>query len=186
MGDVIIGGARINAATPLAVTLGGSGSAGENHLGAVGANASKVTVTPTLTVHATYVANDYVGTSGVPMTFAAVARVNGGSFVPSKVLVIDNALQSIAGELWLFDSAVTPPADSAAWTISDADAAHVIDVIPVATYYASAANSVGVGGSTRLCKAASGTTSIYGCFVTRGAPAYADGDLTFILVAAQD
>jgi hypothetical protein len=152
----------------------------------VGAGATQATVTPTLTVHATYVAGDYVGTSGVPMTFAGVARVNGGTFVPSSLIVIDRAAQSVPGELWLFDAAVTPPADSAAWSISDADAAHCIAVIPASNYYASALNSVGFGGSTRLCKAAAGTTSVFGCWVTRGAPAYADQDLTFVLLSQVD
>jgi hypothetical protein len=106
----------------------------------------------------------------------------------SKVLLIDKGANINAGELWLFDTAITPPADSAAWSISDADAAHVIDIIPISTFYSSALNSVGVGGSTRLCKAASADSAIYGCYVIRAAPTadYADGDLTFVLVSACD
>lgn len=156
---------------------------------AKGGGVKHITVTPTLTVHANYAANDYVGTSGAPMTFSNAARVAGGSGLVLGCVVVDGAAQSIAGELWLFDATVTPPADSAAWSISDADAKKCIGVIPTGTYYASALNSVapsdpaGEGPIRFNCAAAS--QDIYGCFVTRGAPTYADGDLTFRLAVMQ-
>ena len=154
---------------------------------AMGGYSTEIDVTPTLTIHATYIANDYVGTSGTAMTFAGCARANGGTGYIQSAIVIDSALQSVTGELWLFDTAPTPPADSAAWSISDADAAHCIGVIPFSIYYASALNSVSpyIGNPVGF-KCAAGATALYGCFVTRGAPAYADGDLTFRLVIVQD
>jgi hypothetical protein len=158
-------------------------AAGENHMGEVGGRTTTITVTPELTVHATYAANDYVGRSGVPLVFDGAVRVAGGTGIIQSAELIDAALQSVACELWLFDTTFTPPADSAAWTITDAEARTLIGVIPFSTYYASAANSVAVAGGMGIAfKAATGKTSIYGALVTRGAPAYtAVNDVTLRL-----
>ena len=161
--------------------------AGEYHIGAVGGNTTTITVTPTLTVHATYAANDYVGESGTAMAFANAARVNTGSGVILGAVLVDYALQSVACELWLFDASVTPPNDSAAWTISDADALKCIGVILFSVYYASALNSVSPGQfpNGNIPFKSTGT-SLWGALVTRGAPAYASGDVSVRLVIAQD
>ena len=147
-----------------------------------------IDVTPVLTVHATYVANDFVGTTNTAMTFANCARVNGGTGTVIGVVLVDFALQSIAGELWLFDTAPAGlPADSAPFTITDADAARCIGVIPFSTYFASVLNSVSpVGNLTFAFQCLPASRSLYGAFVTRGAPAYASGDLTFRLRVLQD
>lgn len=159
----------------------------EAHLGQVGGHSAVVEKTPVLTVHATYVANDYVGTSGAPMTFANCARINGGTGVISRAMLIDSEAQQVAGELWLFDSTVTPPADSASWSISDADAKKCIGVIPINTFYASALNTVGIGDNFPIVfKCAANSKDLFGCFVTRGAPAYVDGGLTIKLRILQD
>ena len=160
----------------------------DNIIGKVGGNSTSVTVTPVLTVAATYVTGDYVGTSISPMTFSNCARVAGGTGYVTSCMLIDYAKQSIAGELWLFDGLVTPPNDSAAWTLSDADMAKCIGVIPFSTYYASALNSVSFGTPPLAIgfKCGSAVKELYGCFVTRGAPAYASGDLTFRLSILQD
>lgn len=176
--------------TPAAAGTGAAGAAlaaGENHIGQVGGNLAVVTVTPTLTVHASYAANDFVGTSATAMVFDGAARVANGSGVIQSAELIDGALQSVAAELWLFDSAITPPNDSAAWTMSDADAKKLIGIIPFSTYYASALNSASPVNNIGLAfKAIGSDTKIYGCLVTRGAPAYADGDLTVRLTILQD
>ena len=149
-----------------------------------------VSVTPTLTVHATYVANDYVGESGVPMTFASVVDKVGGSGKVISALIVDYAVQHIVGELWLFDTTFAPPADSAAWTVSDAIAETCIGVInfPAASYYASAANEVcrGTPAAPLAFQCGSASKDLYGAFVTRGTPAYASGDITFRLYVQQD
>ena len=160
----------------------------ESYIGFTGGKSTVVSVVPVLTVHATYVTGDYVGTSAAPMTFANAARVAGGTGIVTSCMLIDYALQSVAGELWLFDTSVTAPTDSAAWTLSDADMANCIGIIPFSTYYASAANSVSFGISTIpiVFKCGSALRELYGCFVTRGAPAYASRDLTFRLSVMQD
>jgi hypothetical protein len=162
--------------------------AGESHIDAVGVNRVIVNATPVLSVHATYVTGDYVGQSAVPITFNSCARVSGGTGTITSAILIDYALQSITGELWLFDTIVTPPGDSAAWTLSDAHAATCLGVIPFSTYYASALNSVssGVPASPIAFKCGVAVRELYGCFVTRGSPTYASGDLTFRLNISQD
>jgi hypothetical protein len=187
MSDKIIDGNVISAADPLDVKLNGAMGAGESHIGAVGGNTTAIDVVPTLTVHATYVSGDFVGTSSTAMEFPNAARVSTGTGVVQSATLVDYAAQSIAAELWLFDTAVTPPTDSAAWSISDADAARCIGVIAFQNYFASALNSIsnGVIPNGGLGFKSSGT-SLWGCLVTRGAPAYASGDLTVRLIIIQD
>ena len=162
-------------------------AAGETHIGQVGGEGITITLTPTLTVAGAYVANDFVGTSATALIFAGAARVAGGSGVIKSALIVDGDLQSIGCELWLFDTNVTPPADNAAWTISDADAATCIGVIPFSTYYASALNSVSNGivpnGGIEFSAVA---TTIWGCLVTRGTPTYTSGKLSVRLNIMQD
>jgi len=172
----------------IALWLGGL-KAGEAHIGEVGGKAIAITVTPTLTVGATYVANDFVGTNNTAMTFAGAARIAAGSGTVIGATLIDYVVASAAAELWLFSAA---PAglglDSAAFTITDADSLLCIGVIPFSTYYASALNSVSSGSipnSNLPFKLASGT-SLFGALVTRGAPAYTNGLVSVRVVIAQD
>lgn len=161
--------------------------AGENHIGSIGGKQATISVTPTLTVAATYVSGDYVGESAVPITFDNVARVVNGSGVIQSAQLIDKALASIPAELFLFDTAITPPADSAAWTLSDADMAHCIGVIPFSAYFASALNSVSPVNNLGIAfKCVGNDDKIYGALVTRGAPAYANGDVVIKLQVLQD
>jgi len=161
--------------------------ASEEHIGQVGGEGITITVSPVLTVAGAYIAGDFVGTSATALIFANAARVAGGSGVIKSAMLIDAALQSIACELWLFDTNVAPPADNAAWTISDAHAATCIGVIPFSTYYASALNSVSNGvvpnGGIGFSAVA---TTIWGALVTRGAPTYATLNLTVRLNIMQD
>lgn len=152
------------------------------------ANQKTVLVTPTLTVHATYASGDFVGTSGAPMTFAGAGRVPGGTGSIVSAVLLDAVAASVAAELWLFNTLVTPPADSAAWSVSDADMATLVAVIPFATYYASALNSVcPVNNIWKAYQCAAGDSNLYGCIVTRGAPAYiATGDVKIALNIALD
>ena len=159
--------------------------ASEEHIGQVGGEGITITVSPVLTVAGAYIAGDFVGTSATALIFANAARVAGGSGVIESAVLIDYALQSVACELWLFDTNVAPPADNAAWTISDAHAATCIGVIPFSTYYASALNSVSTAEGLNIAFSAVATT-IWGCLVTRGAPTYASLDLTVRLAIMQD
>lgn len=172
MSSKYVGGAWVSSSDPLDVAVSGSG------------NSADVTATPVLTISNTYATNDYVGTSNTPITFANAARAVGGHGFVENAVLISGDVQTVAGELWLFDTAPAGlPADSAAFTISDADAAHCIGVIPFSTFYASALNSVSVGvpAAHLFFKCASDSTSLYGAFVTRGSPSYTSLLLTFRL-----
>ena len=203
-GDIEIGAVELKDATTdtraivtatgdLQITLGGEAVAidqttpGTTDRVTAGGAVETITVTPTLTVAGAYVANDFVGTSATGITFAGAARVANGSGVIESAVLVDYALQSAVCELWLFD--VTPaglPADNAAFTITDAAALTCIGVISFDTYYASALNSVAPATGLQIAFTAVGGTSIFGALVTRGAPTYACGDVSFRLQIMQD
>ena len=164
-------------------------TAGEAHIGEIGGKAVAIVVTPTLTVGATYVANDFVGTNNTAMTFAGAARIAAGGGAVVGATLIDYALASVAAELWLFSAA---PAglglDSAAFTITDADALTCIGVIPFASYYTSALNSISNGSipNGNLPFKLPAGTSLFGALVTRGAPAYTNGLVSVRICVSQD
>ena len=175
-------------------TISGALPAGTNSIGSVTAVPYRSltvqpTVTPVLTVAATYVTGDYVGTSSACMTFNSCSAIAGSGGYILGAELIDAAKQSIAAELWLFDGIPTVPADSAPFDISDSDAAKLVCIIPFSTYYASVSNSISMGapaaGNARfVCGAA--VRELYGALVTRGAPAYTNGCLTVRLSILQD
>jgi len=156
--------------------------------GLVGGFSAVPPVTLSLTTGSSYVTGDYVGVSGVPMEFVNVARNAGGTFYLPGATLFDYAKQGISGELWLFDQTITPPADSAAWTLSAADMSHLIAIIPFSTYYTSGVSSISQGHPDYVgpYKCSAGGTSVFGCYVTRGSPAYATGNIAIKLGSAQD
>jgi len=153
----------------------------------VGGVQDTISNTPTLSVPGAYAAGDYVGTSAVAMILSGMARSNNGSGIILSARLIDKAAQSAPAELWIFDSAITPPTDNAAWSISDADAAKLVGVIPFSSYYASALNSVSVANNIgQAFKTIGNDTKLYACLVTRGTPTYADGDVIIELEVLQN
>lgn len=165
----------------------GSGTSVQ-YLGAVGGIAVPIIVTPVLTVHATYVAGDYVGTDHTAMTFAGAGRIPGGCGYITGVGLVDDVVASVAGELWLFSEAPTGlPDDSAAFTVSDADMTKWIGTVPFNTYYPSALNSCSMGEIKIpiFYKCAAASTSIFGAFVTRGAPGYVADNIHFRMSCEQ-
>ena len=148
-------------------------------------------VTLTLSVGGAQGANDFVGVSSTPMTFAGCAAENGGSGKVTACLFVDGDLQGIVAELWLFDQLPAGfPLDNAAWTVTDATAKYCIGVIPLpaASYYASALNSVclGVPAAPLAFKCTANSTALYGAFVTRGTPTYTTAVPFFRLYITQD
>lgn len=152
------------------------------------------TATPVLSVGGTFSTGDYVGTSGTAIVFAgcgkpiSASQGGGGGYILSATL-IDAAVQSVAAELWLFNTAVTPPTDNAAWGISDADAKSLVAIVPFSTYYAAgtfSSSSIGSLSAPVRYECAAADTALYGCLVTRGAPVYPTGSLTVKLNILQD
>jgi len=133
-----------------------------------------VTFTPT--IDATAVATGDVVTDGIA-TFAGMHVNSGGSGRITKIVITDSAVQSIAGELWLFTTAVTPAAANAAHSISDAHALDCIGVIPIAIadFKASALNSVAtisVAANNLPFAYQCVDTTLYGIYVIRGTATY--------------
>lgn len=152
----------------------------------VGGLTKNIDVTPNLSVGGSYVTGDFVGTSGVPMEFALAGRENGSTGWVLGALLENNVAESIAMELWLFDATVTPPADSAAWTISDADAKKCIGVLKFAAadWCLSALNGVVRTAPAAIPFTCAPTSqSLYGCLVARGT---LTGAVTVRLNIAQD
>ena len=134
--------------------------------------------TPTVTAGA-YAANDAVG--GL-LTFANAVRNSGGGGVVKDMIILDDAGQDAALELWLFSETFTAIADNAAFDISQADLRNLVAIVSTAdgAYYASGTESAArVEASQRYDLAG---TSLFGQLVTRGTPTYtATDDISVIL-----
>lgn len=131
-----------------------------------------VSASPTVDT-AIYAAGDLIGGK---LTFANAARVASGNGEIFSVLLADQAKQSIAIDLILFDSDPTGTTftDQAALDIADADLTKIICVVPITTYAALNDNSIGFA-SVRFPFALASGTSLYGCLVSRGTPTFAAG-----------
>jgi hypothetical protein len=133
-----------------------------------------ITVSVTLTVGATYVTGDFVGTSATPITFANAVRTSGGSATLRSVTISDPAASTAAAlELWLFNATVTPPNDSAAWNLADPSGLLCVGVVSIPTtaqFLSSATGVMHVGGLGLQYHCAA--TSLFGALVTRGSPTY--------------
>jgi hypothetical protein len=164
------------------------GNKGYSALGSFGTDTVVPTGNPVLTVAGAYSPNDYVGTSGAATELTGCAAQNGGTGWIVSSILHDGDLQSALMELWIFNAAPTPPTDNAAWSISDADNAKVVAVIPFNSYYASALNSCAPGApiAARAFKCAAGSTSLWACLVTRGSPTFTSLLLAYDVVIIQD
>jgi hypothetical protein len=122
----------------------------------------------------TYTSGDVVG------TIQALTDVvpGAGGFSIESAMVVDSSARSDSLELWIFTSAISAAADNVAHSISDADAAKCVGIIPITTYYASALNTVGILRSVGLRIGAG--NDIWVLAVVRAAAVYTNG-LTVLL-----
>jgi len=157
--------------------------AGENHMGQVGGEGLRISQTPTVTAGA-YSANDAVG--GL-LTFANAARVSAGSGIIKDVILIDDAGQDVALELWLFNQTFTNMSDNAAWAPSEADLRNLVAIISSGDGAWRAAGTPSVN-NIEVARAYNLTgTSLFGQLVTRGTPTFAaTDDVTVIVQVMQD
>jgi len=141
---------------------------------------------PTVTAGA-YSANDAVG--GL-LTFANACEKGRRSGIVQSVVIIDEAKQSVALELHLYNRTFTPTADNAAVDPTDADLANYVGSVKIATgdYTDFADNSAATVATSGLgFELVSGGTSLFGQLVTRGTPTYAaTDDVTVKIVILQD
>lgn len=139
--------------------------------------------TPTVTVGA-YVANDAVG--GL-LTFANAARVLGGGGEVRSMIILDDAGQDAAMELWLFNATFTAMADNAPWAPSEVDLRKLLAIIDTgsgAWFDAGTPSAARVEAAQRYDLVG---TSLFGQLVTRGTPTFAaTDDVTVIIGLDQD
>ena len=142
-----------------------------------------ISQTPTVTA-GLYAANDAVG--GL-LTFANAVRNNGGGAIVKSMIILDDAGQDAALELWLFSQTFTAAANDAAFDLSQADLRYLVAIIATSdgAYFASGTESAArVEASQRYDLAG---TSLFGQLVTRGGPTYAaTDDVTVILEVLYD
>jgi hypothetical protein len=108
--------------------------------GMLWASQPQVTISQTLTRPAnttTYAINDVmadVAATAGGDTFTGCAKQSGGSGIITDVTFAfdEDAATPLQGELFLFDTAMTAPADNAAFTVTDAQARTIVAKIPFA------------------------------------------------------
>lgn len=158
-------------------------TAGELHLGEVGGADVIITATPTVTAGA-YSANDAVG--GL-LTFANAARASGLGGIIKSVVLIDDAGQDAATELWLFDTTITAIADNDAWALTEAELHTLIAVISSSDGVWSASGTPSVCDIECSRGYTCTGTSLFGQLVTRGTPTYvATDDVTVRIQLVQN
>lgn len=145
-----------------------------------------ISFVPTITA-TPYSAGDTVGTVNAitgatfpdgPYTGSGSGDVRGVSTI-GTISVIDLAKQNVALDLFFFNQSPTVSADNAAFNMDDANAAHYIGHVTIATTdYANCTDT------SFVCLKAVGLIvspiddTIYCVVVARGAPTYAAGALT--------
>lgn len=175
---------RVTLATDIALP------AGENFLGTVGGKTTVVQSTVVMSVAGAYATGDYMGTTTSPQSFAAAARVSGGTGIIKSLLISDKIVTTnVAMELWIIDRTFTAPTDNAAWDLSDANMLFVQAVIPIATtgWYASSAGQVYSDTTLGIPFKISTGTDLFYALVARGTtPSFTSADLTVTLGILQD
>ena len=164
-------------------SLGGSLPSGENHIGSVSSHGISISQTPVITAGA-YVAGDAVG--GL-LTFANAGRASGGGGVIKDVLILDDAGQDVALELWLFNATFTAMADNAPWAPSEADLRKLQAIITTddGAWFAAGTPSAAMVEVAQRYDVVG--TSLFGQLVTRGTPTFvAVDDVSVIIGLLQD
>ena len=131
-----------------------------------------VSQTPAVTAGA-YLAGDTVG--GL-LTFALAARVAGGGGAVLSALMVDDAGQDVALELWLFNQTFGAVADNAPWAPAEADLENLIGVIYSTAGAWAAAGTPSVNSIETSIRYDLTGTSMFGQLVTRGTPTFAAVD----------
>jgi hypothetical protein len=178
MGDVIIGGARVNGATPLPVTLSGSGAGGEAHIGQVGGTTALVVVEKTRPNDTNaYAANDAINESasaGTNWTFAVGRIATGSGLIVGAFVWTDDVTWTARMELGLYSANPTAINDNAEATRLYANVATYLGTIvfPALSKHTanSTANDAAVSGINLPFKCAAGS-SIFGILRTLDAVA---------------
>lgn len=116
------------------------------------------------TASTAYVAGDQVGTI---FTVANAARALGGSGTITGVKLIDANDIIGAYDVVFFDASVSLAADNAAFAISDADALHLVGIVPLAGAFDLGANRLGQAFNVAVPYTCSGSSSLFAALICR-------------------
>lgn len=148
-------------------------TAGEAHVGQVGATTIPVSSSPVVTTAGAYASGDAVGTK---FTLSNALRVSGGTGVLKSVKIVDKAKQNATLDLIIFKADIAATVtDNQPFDPTDADLSNIVAAVQVSTWYSFNNNSYGQAECAIDIK--SDSLNLYAVLVSRGTPTYADGDL---------
>lgn len=133
-----------------------------------------------------YTSGDVLG-SQMQFRLGSLDTRDGGSFGRlHQLMVIDKAkvLAATGVELWLFSTAVTPAADNAAVSFSDADMQSLVGIFALTTLYDTALNTTAVLNPAEERPIWCGNGGlVYGSLITRSGNSFfgAETDLTVVM-----
>jgi hypothetical protein len=122
-----------------------------------------------------YVSGD---TFGALVTLTSAARISGGTGMITGVAIQSGSDVIGAFDVVFFESSVTLAADSAAFSISDADGLHVIGIVPLIGSYDLGTNRLSQAFNLAMPYVCTGTTSLFAGIITRSAFTLVASDFT--------
>ena len=124
---------------------------------------------------AAYVSGDQFG---LLVTLTNAARVSGGTGTITGVAIQSGSDVIGTFDVVFFESSVTVPADSSAFTLSDADALKVIGIVPLAGAYDLGVNRLSQAFNLAVPDVCTGSTSLFAAIITRSAFTLVASDFT--------
>lgn len=122
-----------------------------------------------------YVSGD---TFGALVTLTSAARVSGGTGTITGVAIQSGSDVIGAFDVVFFESSVTLAADSAAFSISDADGLKVIGIVPLVGSYDLGTNRLAQAFNLAVPYVCTGSTSLYAGIIARGGFTLVASDFT--------
>jgi hypothetical protein len=120
------------------------------------------------------------------LSFSNAAVSSGGTGHIVRALLVDADDQGVEADLYLFSGSVTVPASDAAWSLSDSDAAKLIDTITFSSFEDHANCRTSVVRPSPPVPYVCDATTLFGHLVTRGTPTYTASGLTVKLQVIKD
>ena len=145
-----------------------------------------ISQTPTVSTTPAYSAGDAIGGK---LTFANATRVAAYSGRVKSVIVTDQNKQNVVIDLVLFnaDPSGTTFTDNSVLDVADADMVKIIARVPLVDWTNLNDNAFCAVNNLSLDFNLASGTSLYGCLITRGTPAFAaTNDIIVTLVIEQD
>ena len=124
---------------------------------------------------AAYVSGDQFG---LLVTLTGAARVSGGTGTITGVAIQSGSDVVGTFDVVFFESTVTAVADSAAFTLSDADGLKVLGIVPLAGAYDLGVNRVSQAFNLAVPYVCTGGTSLFAVIITRSAFTLVASDFT--------